>query len=81
MPTKFGDLENEIKKKDGKINQSEKAIENLAEKHKSRSSDVDYFEQYSQQNCLVLHGINTSNDENTNEILVKTFSEELDLEI
>ena len=81
MPAKFDDLENEIKKKDGKINQSEKATENLVEKHKSCSSDVDDFEQYSQRNCLVLHGINKSNDENTNEILIKTFSEELGLEI
>ena len=74
MSAKFGDLEKEIKKKDEKINQLEKIIENLLEKHKSLSSDRDDLEQYSQRNCLVLHGVNKSNDENTNEILIKTFS-------
>ena len=64
----------EIKRKDEKINQFEKAIENLAEKQKSLSSEIDDLEQYSRRNCLVLHGVNESNNENTNEILIKTFS-------
>ena len=37
----------EIKRKDEKINQLEKAIENLAEKQKSLSSEIDDLEQYS----------------------------------
>ena len=39
------------------------------------------LEQYPRQNCLVLYGANESNDENTNEILIKTFFEELGIEI
>ena len=39
------------------------------------------MEQYSRQNCLVLHGVNESNGENTNEIIIKTFSEELGVKI
>ena len=74
-------LEKEIKKKDEKISQVEKTIENLVEKQKSLSSDIDDLEQYSRRNCLVLHGISESIDENTNEILIKTFSEELGVEI
>ena len=35
MPSKFDDLEKEIKKKDEKINQLEKTIENLVEKQKA----------------------------------------------
>ena len=81
MSAKFDDLEKEIKKKDEKINQLEKTIENLAEKQKSLSSEIDDLEQYSRRNCLVLHGVNESNDENTNEILIKTFSEELGVQI
>ena len=81
MSAKFDDLEKEIKKKDEKINQLEKTIENLAEKQKSLSSEIDDLEQYSRRNCLVLHGVNESNDENTNEIIIKTFSEELGVEI
>ena len=68
-------------KKDEKITQLEKTIENLVEKQKSLSSEIDDLEQYSRRNCLVLHGANESNDENTNEIIIKTFSEELGVEI
>ena len=81
MSEKFDDLEKEIKKKDEKINQLGKIIENLVEKLKSLSSDIDDLEQYSRRNCLILHGVNESNDENTDEILIKTFSEELGVEI
>ena len=81
MSAKFDDLEKEIKKKDGKINQLEKTIENLVEKQKTLSSEIDGLEQYSRRNCLVLNGVNESNNENTNEILIKTFSEELGVEI
>ena len=44
-------------------------------------SETDDLEQYSRRNCLVLHGVNESNEENTNEIIIKTFSEELGVEI
>ena len=52
-----------------------KNIENLVENHKNLSSEIDNLEQYYQ----VLHGVNESND--TNEIIIKTFSEKLDVEI
>ena len=81
MSAKFDDLEKEIKEKDEKINQLEKAIKNLVRKQKSLSSDIDNLGQYSQQNCLVLHGVNESNNKNTNKILRKTFSEEVGVEI
>ena len=77
MSAKFDNLENEIKEKDEKINQLEKTIENLAGKQKSHSSEIDDSEKYSQRNSLVLHGFNESNDENTNKIIIKTFSAEL----
>ena len=81
MSAKFDDLEKEIKKKDEKINQLEKTIEKLAEKQKSLLSEIDDLEQYSRRNCLVLDGVNESNDENTNEIIIKTFSKELGVKI
>ena len=81
LSTKFDDLEREIKKRHEKIDQLEKTIENLAEKHKSLSSDKDNLEQCSQQNCLVLHGLNKSNGKNIDEILIKMLSEELGVEI
>ena len=43
---KFHDLEKEIKKKNETTNQLGKTIENLVEKQKSLSSDVDDLEQF-----------------------------------
>ena len=70
-----------VKKKGEKIDQIEKTIEKLAKKPENLSSDIDDLEQYSRQNCLVLHSVYKSCDENTNEILTKTFSEELGVKI
>ena len=81
MSAKFDNFEKEMKKKNEKINQLEKTIENLVEKYKSLSSEIDDLEHYSRRNCLVLHGVNESNGENTNEIIIKTFSEELGVKI
>ena len=81
MLAKFDDLEKEIKKRDEKINQLEKIIENLAGKQKSISSEIDDLEQNARRNCLVLHGVNERNDESTNEIIIKLFSEEAGVEI
>ena len=44
-------------------------------------SDIDDLEQYSQRNSLVLYGVNECNNDNTNEILIKTFSKKLGVEI
>ena len=81
MSAKFDNLEKEIKKKMKRLISWKKTIENLVEKQKSLSSEIDDLEQYSRRNCLVLHGVNESNDENINEIIIKTFSEELGVEI
>ena len=71
-------MKGKSRKKDEKINQVEKYTEKLVEKQKSLSSKIDNLEQYSRQNCLVLHGVN---ERNTNEIIIKTFSEELGVKI
>ena len=39
------------------------------------------MEHYPRRNFLILHGVSESNDENTNEIIIKTFSEELGVKI
>ena len=46
-------------------------------KHKAFRPDIENLEQFSRRSCLVLHCVNESNDENTDEIQKKTFSEEL----
>ena len=78
---KFDELERENKKKNEKIKELEETIDILTEKNKSLTSDVDELEQYSRRNCLLLHGVQENENENTDDIVLKTMSEELDIEI
>ena len=39
------------------------------------------MEQYSRRNCLLLHGVRENSNENTDDIVVKTISENLDIDI
>ena len=78
---KFDELEREHKKKNEKMKELEETIDNLTEKNKSLTSDVDELEQYSRRNCLLCHGIQENENENTDDIVLKTMSEELDIEI
>ena len=78
---KFDELERENKKKNEKMKELKETINNLTEKNKSLSSDIDELEQYSRRNCLLLHGFQENENENTDDIVLKTMSEELNIEI
>ena len=74
-------LTEKTKRKTKKIKELEETIDILTEKKKSLTSDVDESEQYSRRNCLMLHGVQENENENTDDIVLKTMSEELDTEI
>ena len=78
---RIDELKRENKKKNEKIKELEETIDILTEKNKSLTSDVDEFEQYSRRNCLLLHVVQENENENTDDIVLKTMSEELDTEI
>ena len=78
---KFDELERENKKKNEKIKELDETTDILAEKNKSLTSDVDELEQYSGKNCLLIHGVQENENENTNDVVLKTMSEELDIDI
>ena len=42
---------------------------------------VDRQEQYSRRNCLLVYGIVETNDKNTDDLVLKTINEKLDMEI
>ena len=42
---------------------------------------VDRQEQYLRHNCLLVHGIVETNDENTDDLVLKTINEKLDINI
>ena len=68
-------------KRKQKIKELKETINTLTEKNKSLTSDVDELEQYSYRNCLLLYGVQENENENTDYIVLKTMSEELDVEI
>ena len=78
---KFDELERENKKKNENIKELKETIDILTEKNKSLTSNVDELEQYSCKNCLLLHGVQENENENTDDIILKAISEELSIEI
>ena len=78
---KFDELGRENKKKNEKIKELEETVDILKEKNKSLRSDVDELEEYPHRNCWVLHGVQENKNENTDDTVLKTMSEELDIEI
>ena len=55
----------------------ENRVEILEEEKESQGKQIDDLEQYSRRNCLLLHGVDELNDECTDEIIIKTYAEEL----
>ena len=43
-------------------------------------SDLNELEQYSCRNCLLLHGVQENKIENTDDVVLRTVPEELDIE-
>ena len=78
---KFDEINRENKKKNEKIKELEKTIDILIEKNQSLTSDVDELKQYSCRKCMLLYGVQENENENTDDIVLKTMSEELDIEI
>ena len=44
-------------------------------------NQLDYQEQYSRRNCILIHGITETQDENTDDISLRTINEHLELEL
>ena len=53
----------------------------MAQKTDKLEHLVDRKEQYSRRNCLLVHGTAETNDENTDNLVLKTINEKLDVEI
>ena len=78
LSAKFEELEKNREKKDKKISDLEKKVESL----ESKLGDcVDELEQYSRRNCLLIYGPRELEGENTNDVIMKTVKEEMDIDI
>ena len=53
----------------------------MAQKIDKLENLVNWQEQYSRRNCLLVHRIVETNDENTDDLFLKTINEKLDVDI
>ena len=74
-------MKKENKKKDEKISKLEERIKDLESENKGFSESIDEFEQFTRRNCLLLHGIKEEPKENTDDVVIKSLSENLDTEL
>ena len=59
----------------------ENRVEILEDEKESQGKEIDDLEQYSGRNCLLLHGVVETNDECTDDIIIKTCAEELGIDV
>ena len=78
LSEKFDKLEKHCKKKDKKISVLERKVELLESK---LGDSLHELEQYFHRNCLLLHGVQELEDENMDDIIMKTVKEEMDIDI
>ena len=88
MSERFDKFEKVLKEKDDKIKELEDKINSLEEKNEDLitknhdfSIKMDDLEQYSRRNCLLLHGVKEDDEENTDEIVLRTVAEEIGIQI
>ena len=56
-------------------------VSSLNQKLNGITEQVDWQEQYSIRNCLLIHGITEGNQENTDDLVLEIFREKLDIEL
>ena len=71
----------DINSKTEKITQLETKISSLEKQLSSFQSDIEEQEQYSRRNCLRFHGIRETDDESTDEVVIKVIRERLGVDI
>ena len=53
----------------------------MSKKVENLEKEIDKHEQYSRQNCLLVHGIVETDDEVTDDLVIKTISPKMKIEI
>ena len=71
MSDKFEELENERQEQKTVIEELRDEVSSLNEKLNGFTEQVDRQQQYSRRNCLLIHGINEGNPENTEDLALQ----------
>ena len=78
ITSKFDGLEKDRKEKEKKINNLKGEVSYLSEKLGKIEQSFD-AQQYSQRNCLLLHGIEETKGEDTDNIVLEVLNNNMDL--
>ena len=81
LSDKFKEYEEDRAKKDKIIEDLKSEVDSLSTKIEKLEKLQDQQEQYSRRNCLLVHGIAEEKEEITDEVIINTLNEKLDLDI
>ena len=81
LSDKFKEYEEDRAKKDNVIEDLKSEVDNLSTRIEKLEKLQDQQEQYSRRNCLLVHGIAEEKKEITDEVIINTINETLDLDI
>ena len=72
---KFDELERDNRKKEEKINKLEEKTRKIDKKIHDLKRVIDRHEQYSRRNCILVHGVKESENEDTDVVVTETLNE------
>ena len=72
---KFDELERDNRKKEEKINKLEEKTRKIDKKIHDLNRVIDRHEQYSRRNCILVHGVKESENEDTDVVVTETLNE------
>ena len=78
---KFDDYERERREKYKIIKELKSELSDLNTSVKNLENQLDHQEQYSRRNCILIHDITETQNENTDDISLRTINEHLELEL
>ena len=78
---KFDEYERDRAEKEKIISELQKNVNDMSATIESLKGCLDRQEQYSRRNCLLIHGLPESKNENTNELVIDTIKEKMGEEI
>ena len=81
MTLKFDELEKDRKEKEKIINNLKCEVSYLSEKLGKMEEGIDALQQYSRRNCLILHGIEKTKGEDTDNIVLEVLNNDIDSNI
>ena len=81
MTSKFGELEKDGKEKEKITNNLKGEVSYLSEKLGKMEESIDAQQQYSRRNCLLLHGIEETKGEDTDDLILEVLNDDMGLNI